>query len=96
MARKTYTREFKLQALKMLTSQGLSVAEVARRLGVRDNLLRNWRKAAQVQGTDAFPGHGIPTPAEDELRALRAEVHRLRAERDLLKKAAAYFASHPT
>ena len=96
MARKTYTREFKLQALKMLTTQGLSVAEVARRLGIRDNLLRNWKKAAQEQGTDAFPGHGHPTPAEDELRALRAEVHRLRAERDLLKKAAAYFASPPS
>jgi transposase len=95
MARKTYTREFKLQALKMLTAQGLSVAEVARRLGIRDNLLRNWKKAAQEQGTDAFPGHGHPTPAEDEIRTLRAEVHRLRAERDLLKKAAAYFASPP-
>lgn len=96
MARKTYTREFKLQALKMLTAQGLSVAEVARRLGIRDNLVRNWKKAAQEQGTDAFPGHGHPSPAEDELRTLRAEVHRLRAERDLLKKAAAYFASPPS
>ena len=96
MARKTYTRAFKLQALQMLTGQGLSVAEVARRLGVRDNLVRNWKKAAQEQGMDAFPGRGHPTPAEDELRTLRAEVHRLRAERDLLKKAAAYFASPPS
>jgi transposase len=96
MARKTYTREFKLQALKMLAAQGLSVAEVARRLGIRDNLLRNWKQGAQEQGADAFPGHGHPTPAEDELRTLRAEVHRLRAERDLLKKAAAYFANPPS
>jgi transposase len=96
MPRKTYTREFKLQALRMMTDPGLSVAEVARRLGVRENLLRNWKKAAKEQGPDAFPGHGHPTPAEDELRQLRAEVHRLRAERDLLKKAAAYFASPPT
>jgi transposase len=96
MARKTYTREFKLQALRMLTDQGLSVAEVARRLGVRDNLLRNWKKAATAQGPDAFPGQGRPSPADDELRQLRAEVHRLRAERDLLKKAAAYFASPPS
>jgi transposase len=96
MPRKTYTREFKLQALQMMTGQGLSVAEVARRLGVRDNLLRNWKKAAAQHGNDAFPDHSNSTPAEDELRRLRAEVHRLRAERDLLKKAAAYFANPPT
>jgi transposase len=96
VARKTYTREFKLQALRMGSDQGLSVAEAARRLGIHENLLRAWRKAAIKLGADAFPGHGHPTPAEDELRQLRAEVQRLRAERDLLKKAAAYFASPPT
>jgi transposase len=96
MARKTYTREFKLQALRMITEQGFSVAEAARRLGVRDNLLRNWRKAAARPGSDAFPGHGHPSPADDEVRRLRAENARLRAERDLLKKAAAYFANPPS
>ena len=96
MARKTYTREFKLQAVRMLTDQGLSVAEVARRLGVGENCLRNWRQADRDQGETAFPGQGNPSPAEDELRRLRAEVQRLRAERDLLKKAAAYFASPPS
>jgi transposase len=96
MARRTYTREFKLQALRMLSDQGLSVAEVARRLGVGENCLRNWRKAARDQGQDAFPGQGNPSPAEEELRRLRAEVQRLRAERDLLKKAAAYFANPPS
>ena len=96
MARKTYTREFKLQAVKMITAQGLSVAEVARRLGVTEGCLRTWREAAREHGDEAFPGHGHPTPADDELRRLRTENARLRAERDLLKKAAAYFASPPT
>ena len=95
MARKTYTREFKLQAVRLLTDRGLSVAEVARQLGVGENCLRNWRAAAQQRGESAFPGQGNLSPAEDELRRLRAEVQRLRAERDLLKKAAAYFASPP-
>ena len=95
MACKTYTREFKLQAVRMLTDQGLSVAEVARLLGVGENCLRNWRQAAREQGEAAFPGQGNPSPAEDELRRLRAEVQRLRAERDLQKKAAAYFANPP-
>jgi transposase len=96
MARKTYTREFELQALRMLTDQGLSVAEVARRLGVGENCLRHWRQAAREQGDAAFPGQGNPSPADEELRRLRAEVQRLKAERDLLKKAAAYFASPPS
>jgi len=96
MPRKTYTREFKLQAVRMMTEQGLSVAEVARRLGVGENCLRNWRAAARDQGEAAFPGNGNLTPAEDELRRLRAEVQRLKAERDLLKKAAAYFANPPS
>jgi transposase len=95
MARKTPTREFKPQALRMMADQGLAVAEVARRLGVGENCLRNWRKAAREHGPDAFPGHGPPSPAEDEPRRRRAGVRRLRAERDLLKKAAAYFASPP-
>ena len=96
MARRTYTRGFKLQALRMLSDQGLSVAEVARRLGVGANCLRNWRQAARDQGEAAFPGPGNPSPADEGLRRLRAEVQRLRAERDLLKKAAAYFASPPS
>jgi transposase len=94
--RTTYTAEFKLQAIKMITEQKLSVAEVARRLDVGENLLRTWKKALVERGNDAFPGHGHPAPADDELRRLRAENARLRAERDLLKKAAAYFANPPT
>jgi transposase len=96
MPRKTYTREFKLQAVRMVTEQGLSVAEAARRLGIRENLIRNWRRAAKAPGPGACPGAGNPATADDELRRLRAENARLRAERDLLKKAAAYFASPPT
>src|SRR5262245_58592251 len=84
--RSTYTAEFKLAAVKMITEQKRSVAEVARRLDVGENLLRTWKKAFLERGDDAFPGHGNPTPADDELRRLRAENARLRAERDLLKK----------
>lgn len=96
MARKVYTREFKLQALRMIADKGLSIAEVSRQLGVTEGCLRNWKQAAEEQGDAAFPGPGKLSPADDELRRLRAEVHRLRAERDLLKTAAAYFANPPT
>src|SRR3954447_12097469 len=94
--RSTYTAEFKLQAVRMITDQKLAVAEVARHLDVGENLLRTWKKAFEERGNDAFPGHAPPTPADDELRRLRAENARLRAERDLQKKAAAYFASPPS
>jgi transposase len=94
--RSTYTAEFKLRAVKMVTDQKLSVAEAARQLDVGENLLREWRKAHLARGDAAFPGHGNPAPADDEVRRLRAENARLRAERNLLKKAAAYFANPPS
>lgn len=94
--RSTYTAEFKLRAVRMITDQKLSVAEAARQLDVGENLLRDWRKAFLARGDAAFPGHGNSSPADEEIRQLRAENARLRAERDLLKKAAAYFANPPS
>jgi transposase len=90
--RKTYTPEFKLQAVKMITDQRLSVAEVARRLGVSESRLHEWKTAARRDGADAFPGSGHQTPLEEENRRLRAENERLEMERDILKKATAFFA----
>ena len=91
--RKVYAPEFKLAAVKMITEQKLSVAEVARRLGVTENRLHDWKKAVLKKGADAFPGSGHLTPAEEELRRLRAAVKRQEMERDILKKATAFFAT---
>src|SRR3954452_9759733 len=82
--RKTYTAEFKLQAVRMVTDQHLAVAEVARRLGITEGRLHDWLKAFRANGPDAFPGHGRRLPQDEELHRLRAEVRRLKAERDLL------------
>ncbi len=90
--RRSYTREFKVEAVRLVTEQGRSVAEAARSLGIRDNLLRNWEQALEAEGEQAFPGHGNPPALEEELRRLRAENRRLQMERDILKKAAAFFA----
>jgi transposase len=70
MARKVYTREFQLQALRMITDQGLSIAEVAPQLGVTEGCLRNWKRAAEEHGDAACPGPGKMSPADDELRRL--------------------------
>jgi len=91
--RKVHTPEFKLQAVKMIIEQKLSVAETARRLGVSESLLHIWKKAVLTKGGDAFPGSGRLTPIEEENRRLKADVKRLEAERDILKKATAFFAS---
>ncbi len=90
--RRTFTREFKVEAVKLLTGQGLSLAEAARRLGISENLLRKWKHALDAGSEQAFPGHGNLPPLEAELHRLRAENKRLRVEHDILKKAAAYFA----
>ena len=90
--RRTYTPEFKAEAVKLVTERGYSVAEAARSLGIHETLLRSWKQALEAQGADAFPGQGKLPAAEEELRRLRAENKRLLAERDILKKAAAFFA----
>src|SRR5262245_42515270 len=94
--RRTYTPEFKAEAVKLVTEQGYSVAEAARRLGLNENLIRNWKQALEAKGKDAFPGHGKLSPFEEENRQLRAENKRLLAERDILKKATAFFAREAT
>ena len=91
-ARRPFTREFKVAAVKLVTANGKSVAEAAKSLGIAPELLRRWKVALQAEGEQAFPGHGHLSPAEDELRRLKAEVARLKAERDILKKATALFA----
>ena len=90
--RRTYTPEFKTEAVKLVTEQGYSVAEAARSLGLHETRLRSWKQALETQGDQAFPGHGKRPLFEEELRCLRAENQRLRQERDILKKATALFA----
>ena len=94
--RRTYTPEFKTEAVKLVTEQGYSVAEAARSLGISENLLRNWKQALLDKGEHAFLGQGNLSPFEEEVRRLRAENKRLLAERDILKKAAAFFAREAT
>lgn len=84
-----YPAEFRREALRLLQSGERTVTELAGDLGVSDQTLRNWLRQAEV---DAGRAEGLTSAEREELRRLRAEVKVLRAEREVLKKAAAFFA----
>ena len=90
--RRTFTAEFKREAVELIRQQGLSVAEAARRLDVRETLLRRWRKELEATKAAGTSAAGQPTALETEVRQLREEVRRLTMEREILKKAAVFFA----
>jgi transposase len=92
MVRRQFSREFKLEAVRLIKDRGVSVVQAARDLDVGENVLRRWIKEAAADREQAFPGQGQLKPEQLEIDRLRREVAKLKAERDILKKAAAYFA----
>ena len=90
--RRRFSREFKVEAVRLVLTERVSVAQAARDLGVHANVLRNWVRAHRADPAHAFPGNGQQKPEDAELTRLRREVAHLKMERDILKKAAAYFA----
>jgi transposase len=92
MQRKKFSREFKLEAVNLVRERGVSIAQAARDLEINHNMLRRWVKEFGTDPAHAFPGLGQMKPEQLEIGRLRKEVAKLRAERDILKKAAAYFA----
>ncbi len=95
-ARRQFSREFKLEAVKLVKERGVSVAQAGRDLDVHENVLRKWIREATSDPREAFPGKGVMKPEQAELDRLKKENAKLRMERDLLKKAAAYFAREST
>ena len=92
MERRKVTREFTREAVKLIQERGVRVAQAARDLGVHGTVLRRWVQECTADSQLAFPGQGQVNPEQAELARLRREVLKLKAERDILKKAAAYFA----
>jgi transposase-like protein len=90
-SRRKYTKEFKLEAVRMANTSGVTLQQLGQELGINPNMLGKWRK--QLQASDkweVFPGKGHPR--DEEMVALKRELARVRKERDFLKEAAAYFA----
>jgi transposase len=92
--RKNYTKEFKQGAVRLVTHQGRSTSDAASSLGIPYWTLSRWVRAANQDGPDAFRGNGNRTALQQETFDLRQKVNRLEEENAILKKAAAYFASH--
>ena len=90
-AQRTYTREFKMEAVQLVQSSEKSMSQIARDLGIADSTLHHWCKLQKDQGEQAFPGSGHQMPQEEEIRHLKREVDLLRQERDILKKAIGIF-----
>jgi transposase len=90
--RRTYTREFKLEAVRLITEKGYSIADASRNLGVEYSVLRRWKKQLADDPQNVFPGKGRLKAPDEELRRIKRELDRVTEERDILKKALAYFA----
>jgi len=90
--RTAYTKEFKREVVDLVLEQGYSIAEASRNLGINYNMLSCLKEERKKHGDYAFPSKGSMTPDQAELARLKAENKRLRMERDILKKATAFFA----
>jgi len=90
MARRKYTPEYKQEAVLLAQKSDIPIAQVARNLGINDNVLRRWIKEYTDPGKKPFPGHG--SPRDEEMARLKKELQQVKKERDFLKEAAAYFA----
>jgi transposase len=91
-SRRNYSREFKLEAVKQVIQHNRTVTEVAHSLGLNRNLLTRWKTELESAGTVAFPGNGKPAAGDEEIRRLRQALATAEQERDILKKAVAFFA----
>jgi transposase len=88
-----YDREFKLEAIRMASEEGNTAVEVERRLGISQGIISRWKKQLKAKAEGAFPGTGHLSDSDEEIRRLRRELTRVSQERDILKKAAAFFAN---
>jgi len=93
--RRKYDKEFKAEAVRMITEGGRTVADVARSLGIHENQLHRWKREYENDPGSSFPGKGHLKPQDEEMRRLKRENANLKEEREILKKALAIFSRHP-
>jgi len=90
-----YDRQFKIEAVRLVTNEGRKTSEVARNLGIHVNLIYLWKKQLSEDPQEAFPGHGNLKTSDAELRKLKRQSADVEEERDILKKALAISSKKP-
>jgi transposase len=95
VVRRKFTKEYKVEAVRLSRQPAMTVVKAARDLGIRAKDLYRWRGELAEAPAEAFPGKGRRRVSEEELERLRRENEQLRMEREILKKATAFFASQP-
>ncbi len=93
--RRKYDKQFKEEAVKLVTEGGRTVADVARSLGIHENLLHTWKRQLKDDPAGSFPGKGHQKTQDEELRRLQKENASLKEDKEILKKALAIFSKHP-
>ena len=96
MVRRKFSREFKIEAVKLVTERGVSVAQACRDLELAESVLRRWMREAAEAPISVFPGNGQQRAELAEIATLKTEVAKLRAERDILKKGRHWSAIGPS
>lgn len=94
-SRRSYSREFKEEAVRLAEQPGRSGHQVALELGISPSVLNRWRKHFESRGSEAFPGKGRLVAQDEEVRRLERELARVKEEREILKKALAIFSKGP-
>ena len=89
--RKTYSREFERETLRLVETSDLSIAQIERDLGLPKGIVHHWKRQLAQDGEEAFPGKGNLKTQDELIRQLKRENEVLRRERDILKKAMAIF-----
>jgi len=84
--RKQYSKQFKIDAVKLITEQGYKVSEAARSLGIHEGVLRRWKQQLTSDDKQSFPGNGKMSPEKEELIRLRKEIKELKMEKEILKR----------
>ena len=93
--KRKFDKEFKLEVLKMTQQSNKTIKSIAQELDIHPGVISRWRREFREQENDAFPGKGHQTTEEEEIRRLKKELADVKEERDILKKAVAFFAKHP-
>lgn len=95
MGRRVFSREFKEEAVRLVADRGVTFRQASKDLGIHENLIRKWARAIRLDSKQAFPGRGKMKPDDAEVARLRRELAKTQTERDILKKAIAFFAKEP-